>query len=163
MPIPINADARVSEELSGVMEAMIDNSDFSEPVTLGLVRDKLREAIAAQDREADLKPGSEGSLYAEAEALAEEFGEDMLAAEFVVAKASASLSELIEAVIDRSDEDVAPTLGDVRDAITGGLAAGLEGEGILDADEDQPLLAEIDALIERYGTDALAEDVLRFD
>jgi len=163
MPIPINADSRVSEELSAVMEAMIGNSEVADPVTLGFVRDKLREAIAAQDREADLKPGSEGSLYAEVEALADEFGEDMLAAEFVVTKASESLSELIEAVIDRSVEDVAPTLGDVREAITGGLAAELEGEGILDADEDQSLLAEIDAMIERYGSDTIAEDVLRFD
>lgn len=163
MPIPIDADARVSEELSEVMEAMIDNPDFAGPVTLGFVRDKLREAIGAQDREPDLKPGSEGSLYAEVDALADEFGEDMLATEFVVTKASESLSELIEAVIDRSDEDVAPTLGDVREAITGGLAAELEGEGILDADEGQPLLAEIDALIERYGADALAENALRFD
>jgi hypothetical protein len=163
MPIPISADSRVSEELSEVIEAMIGDPEFADPVTLGLVRDKLREAIAAQDREADLKPGSEGSLYAEAEALADEFGEDMLASEFVVTKASESLSELIEAVIDRSDEDVAPTLGDVREAITGGLAAELAGEGNLDADDDQPLVAEIDALIERYGVDALAEDVLRFD
>jgi len=163
MPIPISADARVSEELSEVIEAMIDNPDFSEQVTLGFVRDKLREAIAEQDRAADRKPGSEGSLYAEAEALADEFGEDMLAAEFVVAKASESLSELIEAVVDRSDELVPPTLGDVREAITGGLAAELEGEGILDADEAQPLLAEIDSLIERHGADTLAETVLRFD
>jgi hypothetical protein len=119
--------------------------------------------MAAQDREADLKPGSEGSLYAEAVALAEEFGEDANAEEFVVAKASESLSEVIEAVLDRSDEDVVPTLGDVRDAIMQGLAAQLAGEGILDADEDQPLLAELDALIERYGADTLAEDILRFD
>jgi len=163
MPIPISADSRVSEELSEIIEAMIGNPEFAEPVTLGFVRDKLKEALAAQDREADLKPGSEGSLYAEAEALADEFGEDMLAAEFVVTKASASLSELIEAVIDRGDEDVAPTLGDVREAITGGLAAELAGEGNLDADEDQLLVAEIDALIERHGADKLAEDVLRFD
>ena len=163
MPIPINADSRVSEELSAVMDAMIGNPELPEPVTLGLVRDKLKEAIAAQDREVDLKPGSEASLYAEAEALAEEFGDDVLAEEFVVTKASESLSELIEAVLDRGDEEVVPTLGDLREAITQGLAAQLAGEGILDPDEEQPLLAEVDALIERYGADTLAEDVLRFD
>lgn len=163
MPIPINVDSRVSEELSGVMDAMIGNPDFDEPVTLGFVRDKLKEAIAAQGREVDLRPGSEGSLYAEAVALAEEFGEDTLAEEFVAAKASESLSDLIEALLDRGDEDVAPTLGDVRDAVVQGLAAQLAGEGIIDTDEDQPLLAEVDALIERYGKESLAEDVLRFD
>ena len=163
MPIPINVDARVSEELSGVMDAMIGNPEFPEPVTLGFVRDKLKEAIAAQDREADVKPGSEGSLFAEAAALAEEFGDDTLAEDFVVAKASESLSEMIEAVLDRGEEDVAPTLGDVREAVVQGLAAQLAGEGIIDADEDQSLLAELDALIERYGPDTLAEDVLRFD
>lgn len=163
MPIPINVDSRVSEELSGVMDAMIGNPDFDEPVTLGFVRDKLKEAIAAHGREVDLRPGSEGSLYAEAVALAEEFGEDTLAEEFVAAKASESLSDLIEALLDRGDEDVAPTLGDVRDAVVQGLAAQLAGEGIIDTDEDQPLLAEVDALIERYGKESLAEDVLRFD
>lgn len=163
MPIPINVDSRVSEELSGVMDAMIGNPDFDEPVTLGFVRDKLREAIAAQGREVVLRPGSEGSLYAEAAALAEEFGEDTLAEELVAAKASESLSDLIEALLDRGDEDVAPTLGDVREAIVRGLAAQLAGEGIIDSDEDQPLLAEVDALIERHGEETLAEDVLRFD
>lgn len=163
MPIPINIDSRVSEELSEVMDAMIANPEFDEPVTLGFVRDKLKEAIASQDREPDLRPGSEGSLYAEAAALADEFGEDTLAEEFVAAKASESLSELIEALLDRSDEDVVPTLGDVRQAITQGLAAQLAGAGILDPEDDQPLLAEIDALIERYGAEMPAEDVLRFD
>jgi len=163
MPIPVSVDSRVSEELSEVMDAMIGNPECPEPVTLGFVRDKLKEVIAAQGREVDLKPGSEGSLYAEAAALAEEFGEDTLAEAFVVAKAGESLSELIEAVLDRAEEDVVPTLEDVREAIVQGLAAQLVGEGIIDADEDQPLLAEVDALIERYGADALAEDVLRFD
>ena len=163
MPNPINIESRVSEELSEVMDAMIGNPEFDEPVTLGFVRDKLKEAIAAQDREPDLKPGSEGSLYAEAAALAEEFGEDTLAEGFVVAKASESLSELIEAMLDRSDEDVVQTLGDVREAITQGLAAQLAGAGVLESEDDQPLLAEIDALIERYGEEMLAEDVLRFD
>jgi hypothetical protein len=163
MPTPIYTDSRVSEEISEVIEAMLDNAESSEPVTLGMLRDKLKEAIAGQDREADRKFGSESSLYAEAQALAEEFGEDALAADFVAAKASESLSELIESLLDNSDEETAPTLGDVREAITHGLAARLEGEGVLDADEEQSLLAEIDALIERHGADMLAEDALRFD
>ena len=163
MPIPVNVDSRVSEELSEVIEAMVGNPEFAEPVTLGLLRDKLKEALAAQDREADLKLGSESSLYVEAEALAAEHGEDALASDFIAVKASESLSELIEAVLDRGEEDVAPTLGDVREAITQGLAAQLAGEGLIDPDEDQSLLAEIDALIERHGADMPAEDVLRFD
>jgi hypothetical protein len=146
-----------------VIEAMLDSAESSEPVTLGLLRDKLKEAIAAQDREADQKFGGESSLYAEARALAEEFGDDALASEFVAAKASESLSELIEYLLDSGDEDTAPTLGDVREAITRGVAARLEGEGTLDADDEQALLAEIDALIERHGADMLAEDALRFD
>ena len=57
----------------------------------------------------------------------------------------------------------APTLGWVRDAMTGGLIARLVGDGTIDPDEDQTLLAEIDALIERYGDDVIAEDFVRFE
>jgi hypothetical protein len=34
---------------------------------------------------------------------------------------------------------------------------------VLDEDEDDALLAEVDSLIERFGPDALAEDLLRYE
>lgn len=39
----------------------------------------------------------------------------------------------------------------------------LVGEGVLEEDEDDTLLAEIDALIEQFGADALAEDLIRYE
>jgi len=56
-----------------------------------------------------------------------------------------------------------PTLAVVRQAMTSGLLTRLVGEGVLDDDEDDSLQAEIEALIERYGADALAEGYLRYE
>ena len=56
-----------------------------------------------------------------------------------------------------------PTLEAVKDAMTSGLLASLMGAGVLDEDEDDLLLAEIDALIDRHGADALAEEFLRYE
>jgi hypothetical protein len=44
--------------------------------------------------------------------------------------------------------------------LASGRAASLIGEGVLEDDEDENLVAEIDALIERFGTDSPAEDFL---
>jgi hypothetical protein len=47
--------------------------------------------------------------------------------------------------------------------MTEGWLARLAGDGLIEADGEESLLAEIDSLIERYGPDLPAEDVLRFD
>ena len=44
-----------------------------------------------------------------------------------------------------------------------GWLARLAGEGVIDPDGEESLLAEIDALIARYGPDLPAEELLRFD
>jgi hypothetical protein len=157
-----DANGRVSEELSEILEAVLAETS-EEPVTLGLARDKLKEALAEQGRAASRRIGSEQSLYAELESLVEEFGDDAPAIDFVVVKASDELSELIEEVLDRTEDEQAVTLGAVREALEGGLIAELEGIGSFEPDVEQPLLAELDALIERYGADTPAEDLLRFD
>jgi len=51
----------------------------------------------------------------------------------------------------------------VRDAVDQGLLAELEGEGLIESDDAQAIVAELDALIERYGADQPAEDLLRMD
>ncbi len=56
-----------------------------------------------------------------------------------------------------------PTLETVKEAIASGLSARLVGDGVLEEDEDDALLAEIEALIRRYGADSLAEDFLRYE
>jgi hypothetical protein len=163
MTIPIDPATRVSPELSEVMNVLLNNPDVPEPATLGMVREILRHGLADAGREEDGLIGGEETLLAELEALIDEFGDDALASDFVTVSASEALSELIEAILERSDEDEELVLGDVRAAIDDGLLAALEGEGLLESDEAQAIVAEIDALIERYGTDLPAEDVLRMD
>jgi len=54
-------------------------------------------------------------------------------------------------------------LSDVRDAVDQGLLAELEGEGLIESDDAQALIAELEALIERHGEDFPAEELLRMD
>jgi len=96
-------------------------------------------------------------------ALIEEFGESALAIDFVQENASEPLSRVIDAVINDRDQENPPTLEAVKDAMISGLLASLVGAGVLDEDEDDVLLAEIDALIDRHGADALAEEFIRYE
>lgn len=160
----IEADERVSQELSALIEAISSNPDIDEAVTLGVVRDRIRQTLAGfADTERIHLFGDEESLSAEVDALIEEYGEDVLAIHLAAVKASEDLSTIIEALMDDTDEDIALTLGAVREAMADGLVASLAGEGLIEPDEEQTLLAEIDTLIERLGGDTLAESVLRFE
>lgn len=164
MSLPIDSDSRASEALSARMEAMLNDPDIQEPVTLGYVRGRMREALTGHGRKADRSLfGTEESLYAEIEALVEEFGEEAPAADFTTVKASEELSAVIEAALDDGDADIAPTLGGLREAMAQGYFARLVGDGVIEAEQYESLLAEIDDLIERYGVDALAEELLRFE
>ncbi|MCK9382564.1 MAG: hypothetical protein M0P95_16060 [Sulfuritalea sp.] len=160
----IEADERVSQELSAVIDALSSNPDIGEAVTLGVVRASIRRALAGfAEGERIHQFGDEEMLCAEVDALIEEYGEDVLAIDLATVKASEGLSTIIEALMDDTDEDIALTLGGVRAAMAAGLVARLAGEGLIESDEEQTLLAEIDTLIERGGEDTLAESVLRFE
>ena len=164
MTLPIEIDSRMSEELSAFTIPLLDNPDIDVPVTLGFVRRRIRGAARAQGVEPlPFGFGESESLAAEIEALIDEFGEDVPAADFVVVKASEELSRFIETLLDLSDIDIVPTLGGMRAAIAEGWVARLAGEGLIDEDEDQTLCAELDALIDRYGEDTAVESVLRFE
>lgn len=160
----IEADERVSQELSAVIEAMSGDPDIDGVVTLGVVRDGIRRTLAgfAEAERAHLF-GDEEMLGAEVDALIEEYGEDALAIQLAAVKASEDLSTIIEALMDDTDADISLTLGAVRQAMADGLVAGLAGDGLIEPEEEQMLLAEIDGLIERLGEDELAENVLRFE
>jgi hypothetical protein len=163
MTIPIDPDAQVSAELSEVMSSLLNNPDLPEPVTLGTVRAVLAHSLDSEDLEEAARIGLEDTLLAELEQLIDEYGEDALAGDFVSASASDALSEFIEAVLERAEDEIEVVLGDVRDAVDQGLLAELEGAGLLESDDAQALVAELDALIERYGAELPAEDVLRMD
>lgn len=165
MLLPIGVASRASARMSVFLESIANDPDIEGPMTLGLARERLAQLIEAQGLETDCHEfGGERSLYAEMEALTEEFGEEALALDFITVKASERLSELIEAVLDYAEEaDVAATLGRLREMIADGLVARLVGEGVIEDDEAQTLLAEVDGLIERYGKLTLAEDLLGFE
>jgi hypothetical protein len=103
------------------------------------------------------------SLLDEMDALIEEFGESALAVDFVQAQASEQLSRAIESLVDDENRENPPTLAVVREAIISGLGVRLVGEGVLEDDEDDTLVEEIDALIEQFGADSLAEEFLRYE
>lgn len=163
MAIPIDPDAQVSPELSEVMSSLLDNPEILEPVTLDTVRSVLLHTLDGDDPDEAPRIGLEETLLAEVEQLIDEYGEDALAGDFVSTSASDALSEFIEAVLERADDEVEVVLGDVRDAVDQGLLAELEGAGLLESDDAQALVAELDGLIERYGADMPAEDLLRMD
>ena len=160
----IDVSTRVSPELSEVMEIMTRDPEWEDAPTLDDVRsfletDKpldllLSDFTHAPDRE---------TLLAEVNTLIEEFGGDAIAVDFVAVKASEELTRVIEAAISGTEVPEAPTLGAVRKAMTGGAVSRLAGEGLIEPDAEMPLLTEIDALIERHGEDALAEDFIRFE
>ncbi|MBA3034217.1 MAG: hypothetical protein KKF85_14545 [Gammaproteobacteria bacterium] len=160
----IEADERVSRELSAVIEALSGDPDSDEAVTLGVVRDRIQQTLVdfAEAERLHLF-GDEEMLCAEVDALIDEYGEDVMAIDLASVKASDDLSTIIEALLDDTDADIALTLGAVRQAMASGIVAGLAGDGLIEPDEEQTLRAEIDALIERWGEDSLAESVLRFE
>ena len=118
---------------------------------------------SADAADAAMHPQERNSALAEIDGLIEEYGGDMLAYHFVVAKASEGLSRIIETAASDRNLPRAPTLGRVRQAMMAGLTARLAGDGTIDPDEDDTVLAEIDELIRRYGEHAVAEHFIRFE
>jgi hypothetical protein len=159
---PIDVASRVSPRLSALLESRVENPDCEQPVTLRSVRRFLADLLPEDFKEAEQLHRfdiSESPLD-ELDALIEEFGGSALAIDFVQASASESLSQVIESVVNDENRESPPTLGAVREAILTGLGARLVGDGVLEDDEDDTLLAEIEALIEQFGTDTPAESFL---
>lgn len=162
---PIDVASRVSFRLSALLRSRVENPDCEQPVTLRSVRRFLADLLPEDFREAEQRHHFDiaESPLDELDALIEEFGGSALAIDFVRASASESLSSAIESVVNDENRENPPTLGAVREAILSGLGARLVGEGLLEDDEDDTLLAEVDSLIEQYGADTLAEAFLRYE
>jgi AcrR family transcriptional regulator len=165
MTIPVDIQETVSPELSTVMEAVMDNYEFQgrEPPTLACVHlamaGGLLERLTADRR---IRLADEPSLHTELNALIERAGDDAFAVRFMRPRASEDLSTVIEASLSSEDYAHAPTLAGVRDAMRQGLLANLAGHGQLDCVDEQSLLDEIDALVEKHGAGALAEEFLLY-
>jgi hypothetical protein len=164
-PNPIDVASRVSPQLSALLGSRVDNPECEQPVTLMAVRRFLADLLPADFKETERLHHFDisESLLDELDTLIEEYGATAVAVDFVQVKASEALSSAIESVLDDENRENPPTLSVVRDAIVGGLGARLVGDGVLDDDEDYTLLSEIEALIEQFGADTLAEEFLRYE
>lgn len=162
---PIDVATRVSPNLSALIENRINRSEPGQIVTLETMREFLTGLLSDAFTETEQLHHFDvnESLLDELNALIEEYGETAAAIDFIQKVASEPLSRVIEATIIQRSPDSPPTLESVREAMTSGLTARLVGEGALEEDEDDNLIAEIDALISRYGSDALAEEFIRYE
>lgn len=159
---PIDVASLVSPRLSALLLSRINDPETEQPVSLVMVRRFLADLLPEDFREAEQMHhfDVDASMLDELDALIEEYGPAALAIDFAQASASEALSCVIEALLDDDNRENLITLGAVREAILSGLAARLVGDGALEDDEDDTLLAEVDALIEQYGIDAPAEGCL---
>ena len=165
IPNPIDVASRVSPRLLELLRSRVDNPECEQPVTLRAVRRFLADLLPDDFKEAERMHHfdvSESPLD-ELDALIEEFGGSAIAVDFVQASASEQLSLVIEFMVNDENRENPPTLAAVREAIIDGLGARLVGDGVLEEDEDDTLMAEIEALIELSGTDAPAEEFLRYE
>ena len=162
---PIDIASRVSSNLSALIEDRVNKSELEQDITLATIRDFVADLLSDAFTETEERHHFDinESLLDELDALIEEFGESALAIDFVKENASEPLSRVIDAVINDRDQENPPTLETVKDAMISGLLASLVGAGVLDEDEDDVLLAEMDALIDRHGADALAEEFIRYE
>jgi hypothetical protein len=162
---PIDVASLVSPRLSALLRSRVENPECEQPVTLKAVRRFLADLLPDDFREAEQMHhiDVDASILDELDALIEEFGGTALAVDFVQASASEPLSRAIEWVAGDENRENPPTLATVRDALLAGLGARLVGEGVMEEDEDDTLQSEIEALIEYFGADTLAEEFLRYE
>lgn len=161
----IDVASRVSPRLSELLRSRVNDPDGEQPITLISARRFLAALLPPDFREAERLHhfDVDASVLDEMDALIEEFGESALAVDFVHTHAGEALSHVIESMVDDDNRQGPPTLSAVREAIVSGLGVRLVGEGVMDEDEDDTLLAEIDELIEQFGANSLAEEFLRYE
>jgi len=162
---PVDVAARVSPQLSALIESRANDPDDDQPVTLAAVRAYFSGLLPLPFKEAESLHHFDvaESILDELDALIEEYGGDVMAINFAKVGASEPLSRVIEAVANDENRENPPTLAAVQEAMATGLVTYLVGAGVLDEDEDDALFAEIQALIKRFGPDALAEDLIRYE
>ena len=165
IPNSTDVSSRVSPRLTALLLSRTNDPETDQPVTLIAVRRFLADLLPQDFREAERLHHFDvsESLLDELDTLIEEFGPNALALDFAQASASEALSRVIEAMLDDENNENPPTLRQVRAALLDGLGARLVGEGVLEDDEDETLLAEIDALIEQFGENTSAEECLRYE
>ena len=163
---PVDTAVNVSPALSVILENRLNNLDIDQPVTLGDVREHLQSILPGSVIESEnLHPqfDDDDAPLEELDALIEEYGEEAPAMEFTRAYASEALTRVIESALNDNNREAPPTLEDIRMLLSSGVSSRMVGDGELDEDEDDPLLEEVDFLIERHGPDMLAEDLMCYE
>jgi hypothetical protein len=164
MSLPLDASSRVSTELSALIDRLANEPAIEGPVTLGMLRQHVaRSRAGARQNVERLHFDREETLLAEIDRLIEAYGQQAPAIDFEAVKASEALSRVIDALMNDANTPQRPTLGTLREALLRGVAGRLVGQGVIDPDEDETLLAEVDELIERFNANALAERFLRYE
>ncbi|MFW2372751.1 MAG: hypothetical protein ACN4GM_06475 [Gammaproteobacteria bacterium] len=145
-----------SEDLSSIIQKVLDDEEIAQPATLASVREEVLKDVKtitiplntfSTDRLQELRN--------EVEAMIEEYGAEAFAVRFFKPRASQALTRLIDAGMDKLGE---PTLSQLFDELEQGLLATLIAEGELGDDEAQTVTAELQTLIEKHGPDAIAEE-----
>jgi hypothetical protein len=156
MSIPADVFQNTSNGLSGLIAEIVDDEAVTQPATLDAVRavilPKTTTAGVPLNR---FSSDERQALRDEIDALIDEYGADALAIRFMRPWVSDGLGCLISAGLD---ELGTPNLGEIFAVAESGLLAHLIGQGEIDDDEAQTVIAELKNLIERHGEDALAED-----
>ena len=160
MSLPIDVYENTSEAMSTVVQEVLNHDDIAQPATLADVREEiLKDVKTATIPLNSFSPDQLQDLRNEIEALIDEYGADASAVRFLKPRASQALTRLIEAGIDKRGE---PTLSQLFDELEQGLLAELIAEGEIDDDEAQTVTAELQSLIDKHGTDAVAEEFVRY-
>ena len=158
MSIPENVFEHTSEALSALIGSVLDDEELAQPATLASVREAVLAEVKTITIPLNRFASDDGQLLRdEIDALIDEYGGDALAVRFMRPGASELLGRLIEAGLD---ELGTPSVDELFQAAESGLLARLIGQGEIDDDEAQHILAELKTLMDRHGGDALAENLL---
>ena len=158
MTIPRDVYENTSEELSLVIAGVLDDEEIEQPANLGSVREAILADVGTPTIPLNrFSPEEWQQLRDEIDALIDEYGDDALAVRFLRPWASESLERLIEAGMD---ELGTPTLVTLFEAAETGLLATLIGQGEIDDDEAQTILAELQELMNQHGPDTPAENFM---
>lgn len=145
-----------SEALSAIIRKVLDDRRITQPATLAHVRKEILRGVKTEtvplNRFAD---DILQELHDEIDYLIEQHGEDSLAVHFMKPRASQVLTALIDAGVDKFGD---LSLAQLFDEMQNGLLAELTARGEVDADDEQTVIAELQALINAHGADAIAEE-----
>lgn len=160
MTLATDVYENTSVALSAVIEKVLNDEEIAQPASLASVREEVLKGVKTVTIPLNrFSDDQMQELRDEIDYLIEEYGKDAAAVRFLKPRASQALTQLIDAGIDKLGE---PSLAQLFDELENGLLANLIGKGELDDDEAQTVTAELQALIDKYGPEAIAEEFVRY-